>query len=153
MQLMRRPEAWDPFREVEQLGIRLNRRLGPNRWPRDGEREETRVADWVPSCDVTEKDDEYQVRAELPDVTREDLHVTLENRILTIQGERKEQPEGKDIKFHRRELTHGNFMRRFTVPADADGSNVTARFKDGILAVVIGRSKTKNAKGIEIAIP
>jgi HSP20 family molecular chaperone IbpA len=75
MQLMRRQEAWDPFREVEQLGIRLNRRLGPNRWPRDGKHEEMRLADWVPSCNVIEKDDEYHVRAELPDVTRDRAHI------------------------------------------------------------------------------
>jgi HSP20 family protein len=152
MQLTRRQEAWDPFREVEELGIRLNRRLGLNRWPRDGEREEMRLADWVPSCNVIEKDDEYHVRAELPDVAREDLHLTLDNRILTIQGERKAERDENSVKFHRRELRCGNFLRRFTMPADADESKITASFKDGILAVVIGRSKVEKAKGIEIAV-
>lgn len=153
MSLLRRQENWDPLREFEELSNRVNRLFGLTRWAGDGQREALAMMDWAPSCDITETEKEYRVRAELPNVEKENVHVTLENGVLTIQGERREEKEEKGTKVHRRELSYGNFMRRFTMPDDADDANVNATFKDGMLNVAIAKSKEKAAtKSREVSI-
>jgi HSP20 family protein len=148
MQLMRR--TWDPMAELESLTDRFNR-LFP--WGRtNGEKETMALAQWAPSVNISETDTEYRIRAELPAVKKEDVKVKLENGILTIQGDRKEEKEEKGVKFHRRELFEGHFLRQFTMPDDADEAKVDAKFKDGVLDVVITKNKSKTAKAKEIAI-
>lgn len=154
MPLMRRQENWDPLREMED---QMSRLFGLTRWPRslrsgNGERELLATTDWSPSCDISETDTEYRIQAELPKVKKEDVHVTLEDGVLTIQGERREEKEEQGQRFHRRELCYGSFLRRFTVPGDADESKVDASFKDGMLSVVIGKSAKKAGKAKEISV-
>ncbi len=146
MQLMRR--QWDPFKEFEALSDRFNKMLG---W--SGEtKEPLSLTTWAPSCDISENTTGYKVRAELPDVKKEDIKVTLDGGVLTLQGERKQEKEEKDTKVHRREMFYGSFMRSFTLPDDADEAAVNATFKDGILEVVITKSKSKATKTKEIAV-
>lgn len=152
MQLIRRQKSWDPFRELEDLSDRMNRFFGLTRWPSVEEREALATTDWFPSCDISETDKEYRISAELPNVKKEDVHVTLDSGVLTIQGERREEKEEKGVKFHRRELSHGSFMRRFTMPDDADESSIDASFKDGMLNIVIAKSKAKQSKVKEISL-
>lgn len=92
------------------------------------------------------------MHAELPSVKKEDVRVTLESGVLPIKGERREQKEDKGEKVHRREPSYGSFLRSFTMPSDADESNVDATFKDGMLNVIIGKSKTKAPKAKEISV-
>ncbi len=152
MQLMRRQEAWDPFREMEDLSNRMDRLIGLTRWPGNGQRELLAASDWSPSCDISETETEYRIHAELPNVKKDDVKVTLESGVLTIQGDRREEKEQKGETFHRRELSYGHFLRRFTMPTDADEAKVDATFKDGMLNVVIARSKAKAPKAKEIAV-
>ncbi len=152
MDLIRRNEAWDPFRELMALSNRMNRVFGLTR-PGNGSQEELTTADWSPACDVSETDKEYRITAELPNVPREGVHVTLDSGVLTIQGERREEKEEKGELFHRRELSYGSFVRRFTLPDTADDSKIDATFKDGMLRVSIGKSKpVKKSEVKEIAI-
>lgn len=151
MQLVRRQETWDPFREMETLSNRLNRLFGMARTG-NGEREHLATTDWAPACDIVETDKTYQIQAELPGVNKDDVHVTLADGVLTIQGQRREVKEEKTARFHRRELAFGNFLRRFTMPDDADESKVDASFKDGILEVVINKAKAKASKTKEIEV-
>jgi len=151
MQLIRRPEAWDPFREMEDLSSRMNRFFGLTR-AGNGERELLAMTDWSPSCDISETDTEYRIHAELPSVKKEDVKVTLDDGVLTIQGDRREEKEEKGEKFHRRELSYGHFLRRFTMPDDTDAAKVDATFKDGMLNVVIGKSKAKAPTAKQIAV-
>ncbi|MDH4023123.1 MAG: Hsp20/alpha crystallin family protein [Gammaproteobacteria bacterium] len=152
MQQIRHQDSWNPLREFEDLSSRMSRLFGLTRWSGNGEHETLAMTDWAPACDISETDQEYRVHAELPKVKKDDLHVTLENGVLTIHGERREEKEEKGVRFHRRELSYGHFLRRFTMPDDADPSKVDASFKDGVLNVVIGRSKVKPAGAKEIAI-
>jgi HSP20 family protein len=160
MQLMRRQETREPIHEMEDLANRINRFFGSagwpggffSKWPGNGDRELLAAADWSPTCDISETDKEYRIRAELPSVERDDVHVTLDDRILTIQGERREEKQERGVKVHRRELCYGSFLRRFTMPGDADESKVDATFKDGMLNVIIGKSKTKASKATEIVV-
>lgn len=154
MKLTQRQKAFDPFRELEQLSSRMHHLYGLTRWPGgNGEGELLSVTDWSPSCDISETDKEYRIRAELPEVKKSDVHVTLESGVLTIQGERRQEKEEKSETFHCRELAYGSFLRRFTMPEDADEAKVDATFKDGMLDIVVGKSQTaKASKAKEISI-
>ncbi len=158
MQIVRRPDKWNPFQEFNEISNQMNRLLGLTRftpainWPSDVEGEPLATTDWSPSCDISESDTEYRVQAELPNIKKDDVHVTLENGVLAIRGERREEKEEKGVRFHRRELSYGSFVRRFTMPPDTDESKVDATFKDGMLNVVIGKSKKKEATAKEVAV-
>ena len=138
MGLMKReaPRTWDPFRELEEMSTRLNRIFGR---PLVGLGENTTEFDWTPSIDVSETPTSYLIKAELPGVKKEDVHVDFDAGVLTISGERKQEQEHKDEKYHRVESTYGSFMRRFTVPEDANTEGVEATFKDGVLTVKLGK--------------
>jgi HSP20 family protein len=147
---MRRTESWDPFRELETINDRFNRLFG---WTRGGaDKEALSLADWAPSVDISESNKDYRIRAELPDVKKDDVEVVCEKGVLTIHGQRKQEKEEKDTKYHRRELAYGSFTRSFTLPDDADDASITAQFKDGILEVVIAKSATKPPAKKQIAV-
>jgi len=86
---------WDPFRELEDMSDRLNRMFGrPVARPESG-KEAITVADWIPAVDISETDAEYLIKAELPEVKKEDVKVTVQHGVLTIHGERKHEKEEK----------------------------------------------------------
>jgi HSP20 family protein len=153
MQLTRYQKSWNPWAEFEDLSDRFTRLFGLARTAGNNEKQALPpLSDWSPACDITETDSEYRVLAELPSVKKEDVKVTLENGVLAIRGERREQKEEKAQKFHRRELAYGSFTRSFTLPEDADAEKVKAAFENGLLTVTVGRSPTKAVKAKEIAI-
>lgn len=92
------------------------------------------------------------MKADLPDVKREDVKVTVENGVLTITGERKFEKEEKDKKYHLIERTYGNFLRTFTLPDATDGTKVNAEFKDGVLQVHLPKSEKAVAKAIDVKV-
>ena len=120
-------------------------------WP-FGDREALSIADWTPSCNVSETAEEYRIEAELPGVKQDDLEVQVENRVLTLRGERREKKEDKGEKHHRVESSYGSFTRSFTLPEDADEGKIFADYKDGLLTVRIVRTEPKEsaARSIEI---
>ena len=109
-----------------------------------------RVTEWAPAVDITEDDKEYLVTAELPQVRKENVKVTVENGILSISGERKFEKEEKGKKYHRIERSYGSFLRSFDLPDDADPTKVDAKFSDGILNVHVAKSESAQPKQIEI---
>ncbi len=152
MQIMRRKDMWSPFRELEEFSNRLGRFFDAARWPDEAEQEAMAMTDWWPSCNVSETDKEYRIRAELPNVKKDDVHVTFENGILTIEGQRREEKEEKGTKFHRRELAYGRFIRRFRLPGDADEAKTEATYKDGVLDVAIGKAEGKADRSRHIEV-
>ena len=120
-------------------------------WP-FGDREALSIADWTPSCNVSETPEEYRIEAELPGVKQDDLEVQVENRVLTLRGERHEKKEEKGEKYHRVESSYGSFTRSFTLPEDADEHKIAAEYKDGLLTVRVARTERKEstARSIEI---
>ena len=140
---------WNPIREMEELSGRLNKLFGIDLVPRGGEEPLTAV-DWTPSVDIVETEKEYLVKAELPQVNKEDVKVSVENGILTVQGERKQEKEEKGKKFHRVERSYGFFERSFTLPDNADETNISAEFKDGILNIHLAKSEKAKPKKIEV---
>jgi HSP20 family protein len=110
------------------------------------------VTEWAPSVDIIEDDKEWLVKADLPEVKKEDVKVTVENGVLTITGERKLEKEEKNKKYHRIERSYGNFLRSFTLPDGADSSNVDAEFKDGVLKVRLLKSEKAKPKAVEVKV-
>jgi HSP20 family protein len=144
---------WNPFKEMEELQTRIAKIFGlaPTRIT-EGEKEMMTVSEWAPSVDITEDDKEYLVKADLPELNKEDVKVTVENGVLTITGERKLEKEEKGKKYHRIERSYGNFLRSFTLPDGADGAKVTAEFKDGVLKVHLPKTETTKPKAIEVKV-
>ena len=136
---------WNQLKELEALrhglGSLLNR--APAQWP-EGQEEPMAVAEWSPLVDISEDDKEYLIKAELPEVKKEDVKVTAENGTLTIMGERRYEKEDKSKKYHRVERAYGSFGRSFSFPDDASPGQVRAEFKDGVLTVHLARRRSPN---------
>jgi HSP20 family protein len=141
---------WDPFSDIDTL---FNRRL-PKAfagWPRlslGGESE----LEWSPSADISETDKEYLIRAELPAVKKEDVKVTIDQGMLTIEGERKQQKEEKNEKFHRVERLHGSFTRSFSLPDNINIDAISCEDRDGVLTVRIPKVEAAQRKPKEIRV-
>ena len=106
-----------------------------------------RVADWAPVVDISEDNLEYLIKAELAEVKKEDVKVTMADGMLTITGDRKFEKEENGKKYHRVERAYGSFGRSFSLPADASPGKVTADFKDGVLKVHLAKNeKTRPSK-------
>jgi HSP20 family protein len=118
----------------------------------NGGKEALTVAQWSPLVDITEDEKEYLIKAELPDMKKEDVRLTVENDVVAISGERTFEKEEKGKKYHRVERAYGSFVRSFTLPEDADGSKVSADFKDGMLQVHLPKSQKAKPKTIEIKV-
>jgi len=110
------------------------------------------VADWVPVVDIIETESEYLIKAELPEVKKEDVKITLQEGVLTIQGERKQEKEEKGKKFHRIERTYGTFSRSFTLPGYVDDAKVSAEFRDGVLNLHLPKSEKAKPRAIEVKV-
>ncbi len=143
---------WDPFRELEDMSDRLNRMFSRPSLPRTNGKETMVVADWVPSVDVSETEGAYQIKAEIPDVKKEDVKVTLEDSVLTIQGERRQEKEETGKKYHRVERSYGRFVRSFTLPDLVDEEKVKAEFRDGVLNLQLPKSEKAKPKAIEVKV-
>jgi HSP20 family protein len=120
--------------------------------PAWGTEEALVTADWAPIVDIQESDKEYLVKAELPEVKKDDVKVNIKDGVLTLEGERHQEMEEKNKKFHRVERSYGKFVRCFTMPEDADDKKVQAEFKDGVLNVHIGKSEAAKPKAIEVKV-
>jgi HSP20 family protein len=146
MNLMR----YEPFREFENLSGRLNRILGMELKPLTAP--DGMFADWVPAMDLEETGSEYLLKADLPDVKKEDVKVSVENGILAVEGERRMEKEEKGRKFHRIERSYGKFVRRMAVPTDVDTQKVTASVKDGVLNVYLPKSAAAKPRTVDIKV-
>jgi HSP20 family protein len=143
---------WNPFRELEDMQVRLDRMLGEVDRRKVQSDEPFAFADWAPAVDVQETDAGFVVKADLPDMKKEDINVKLADGVLTIEGERKQEEEEKGKKFHRIERQYGQFIRRFALPADVDAANVKAEFKDGVLNVHLPKAPNAKPKSVEIKV-
>lgn len=139
---------WDPFREMERLTERMER-LFEEFFP-TVRREEDREYVWAPAVDVYENEKAYVVEVDLPGLRKEDVRVTVQDNVLTIQGERRLQREEKGVDFHRQERFYGKFLRSFTLPETVDAQRVAAEFKDGVLRLTLPKREPSAGRVIEI---
>lgn len=143
---------WNPIRELEDLQTRLSNVLSFPSLRHNGEKELMTISEWSPAVDITEDGTEYVVTAELPEIKKEDVKVTVENGILSISGERKFEKEEKGRKYHRIERSYGSFQRSFDLPDDADSGKVEAKFSEGTLKVHVAKSEQSKPKQVEIKV-
>jgi HSP20 family protein len=145
---------WNQFKEMEEARQnRFIRFLGefPNRMG-SGEIHSLMVADWSPEVDISQDDHEYLLKADLPEMKKDDVRVTVEDGILNVSGERKSEKEDQKRKFHRIERSFGSFRRSFTLPEDADSTKVTAEFRDGVLKVHLPTTTKARSKALEVKV-
>jgi HSP20 family protein len=105
---------------------------------------------WIPTVDVHEEAERFVVRADLPGVNREDIEITAEKGVLTLRGERKSEKREQTPSYARHERVAGSFLRRFTLPENADGDTITATHVNGVLEVVIPKKAQPEARRIKI---
>jgi HSP20 family protein len=108
------------------------------------------TTEWVPFVDISETDGEFNVRAELPGLDKNDLDVDVSGDVLSIKGEKKDEEEKKDKGYYMRESYFGSFQRNIRLPAEVQRDQVEATFKDGILNITIPKSEEKKARKIQI---
>ncbi len=137
---------WDPIRELASMEIDRLNNMFSNFYG------EGLTRGWVPPVDIYETEQhEVVIKAELPDVKREDIGVTFENNVLTLTGERKSAPEISRDRFQRVERFHGTFSRSFTLPATVDAGSISASYKDGVLTVRLPQREEAKPKQITVS--
>jgi len=107
---------------------------------------------WSPRLDVSETDTTMEVVADLPGMEKKDIKVSLEDNLLTIQGEKKEVKEKKDKRFHTIERRSGSFYRALRLPVEVESDKIKANFKDGVLTLTLPKSKEPAKKAAQIEI-
>lgn len=142
---------WKPMRDMFEMQKDLNRAFSEF-FGQPGTAVDMIERDWVPAVDVFEKNDEINLKAELPGLTKDDVNISIENNTLTITGEKKRESEVKDDSYHRVERSYGRFQRSFSLPSTIDPKNVKANFKDGILSVKLGKKEEAKPKKIDIQV-
>ena len=140
---------WNPWREIEEMADRYTRTVGQ---AQTGSQEVVATGDWAPRVDIAETDNAFEIKAELPEVKKEDVKVSVYNGVLTIRGERKQEKEENGKKFHRVERKYGSFTRSFTLPDNVDENDIKAAFKDGILNLQIQKTEEAKPKAIEVNV-
>jgi HSP20 family protein len=130
---------WEPFRDVDDVFDRFFAE-SMRRWPRQGAATQP-PREWAPAADVSETDDEFVIKAELPEVRKEDVSITVQDGVLTLSGERKQQKVEEQEKIHRIERFFGSFARRFALPDNADEQGIRAESRDGLIVIRIPKQR------------
>jgi HSP20 family protein len=128
------------------MSNRLNRTVNDPYTPRT----EDSFGAWAPPVDIFERQDHLVIRAEVPGVQMEDMDVRIENGVLTLHGERKQDTDLKEENAHRLERVYGAFTRSFSLPTTVDALKVSATYKDGVLEVTVPKAETAKPKMVEI---
>ncbi|MFA6468840.1 MAG: Hsp20/alpha crystallin family protein [Bacteroidota bacterium] len=108
--------------------------------------------DWNPAVDIIENNDNYVLKAELPGMNKDDVKITLENNVLTIRGEKKNEMETKGENFHRVERSYGSFERNFTMPGTIKVNDIDAQYKDGVLTLMMPKAEEAKPKVIDVKV-
>lgn len=144
---------WRPMRDMLSIQDEMNRLFDRffirSPWE---EQEGLDAANWYPSMDISENNNEFVVSAELPGLRKEDIHITYTNGTLKIEGERKKDKEEKDTNFHRVERVYGKFCRTFQLPSQIKNDKISADFKDGILKINLPKADEVKPKEIEVKV-
>lgn len=144
--------SWDPFGDFSNYANHMLPSRTLARWSQLLN-DDTSSFQWSPTTDISETNTEYLIRAELPAVRKEDVKVTVDGGVITIEGERKQSTEDNAETFHRVESVHGTFTRRFTLPDNVDVENIKCEDKDGVLTIHMPKKETsKQTKPIQIKV-
>ena len=140
---------YDPFRELRGLQDEMNRLFGST-LSRTGSDEGTFGGGWSPRVDIYENKDNLVIEAELPGMKPEDVDISIENNVLTIQGKREFEQKDENDNFHRVERHYGSFTRSFTLPPTVNSEDANANFENGILKLSLAKREEAKPRRIEI---
>ncbi len=143
---------WDPFREVSALQERMNRLFSDLRTSSPLREEEISQGSWVPPVDIYETEDSLVFKAELPGVTKDDITVEVKDNTMTLKGEKRFEKDVKEESYHRVERAYGGFQRAFTLPGMVEQDKVKAKFKDGILEIVLPKAEKAKPKQVRVEV-
>jgi HSP20 family protein len=107
---------------------------------------------WAPAVDIEETEADYRLKAELPGLRKEDVKISVEDNVLTLSGERREEKTEKNRKVHRVERSYGSFTRSFSLPSSIAADKVTAAYKDGVLEIVVPKREEARPRQVEIKV-
>jgi len=138
---------WEPFRDMLTLQHRLNRLLVDPVQALNGPEG---VGSWIPPVDIVEEPERLLFRAEIPGVSKEDIDIKVENGTLILRGEKKQEREVEGETAHRVERFYGSFTRSFALPATIDADKIQARYKDGVLELILPKAEVARPRKIEI---
>jgi HSP20 family protein len=141
---------WEPFRDIDDAFDRFFAET-VRRWPQAGGERRT-TQEWAPAADVSETDAEYLIKADLPDVRKEDVSITVQDGVLTLSGERRQEKREETEKLHRVERVYGSFARRFALPENADEQGIRAESRDGVILIHIPKAKVVEPQPRQITI-
>jgi HSP20 family protein len=141
---------WEPFRDVDDVFDRFFAE-SMRHWPRAAVANRA-AQEWAPAADVSETEAEYLIKADLPEVRKEDVSLTVQDGVLTLSGERKQEKRAEGEKLHRIERVYGSFMRRFALPENAEEQGITAESRDGVILIHIPKVKVVQPQPRQITI-
>jgi HSP20 family protein len=139
---------WDPFQDLHAFRDEMNRTF--NRWFGREEQDERSAPRWAPALDVMESGDAYHIDVEVPGLGPEDIDVTVDQGMLTVQGERRYQEETRDRQYHRVERRYGVFRRAITLPSHVDANRVDATYDNGVLRLTVPKTEAAQPKRITV---
>jgi len=145
---------WEPFRELDNFITRCNPyfgRLAASR-PSAASADQQAAPNWTPAANISETDAEYLIKAELPEVSKDDVKVTVDDGVITISGERRNEIEHKDEKLHRIESCYGSFSRSFRLPDNADIGGIHAESKNGVLKIRVPKQPAARPRTVEVQV-
>lgn len=143
---------WEPFRELDDIFARYSPFFGRQALTRQGTPEDAEAPAWTPVANISETETDYLIKAELPEVSKEDVKVTVDENVITISGERRKEAEHKDEKVHRVESFYGRFSRSFRLPEDADINAIQAESRHGVLKVRVPKTPAPKPKTVEVQV-
>jgi len=147
---------WNPAKELLNVEREFNRffnTFGRHFGISSGEiDEEFENAVWMPLTDIIEGKDNYVLKLDLPGVSKNDVKISYSDGQLMISGERKQEKESKDSKYHRVERSYGKYYRSFTLPQKIQEDKIDAEFKDGQLTITVPKSEEAKPKELDIKI-
>ena len=141
---------WEPLRELTSLQSEMNRLFNTVFDTPSGTSNGNVLRRWMPAMDLVERGDHFVLKADLPGLSEEDVNIEVEDRVLTISGERKEQHEEGKEGYHRVERSFGSFSRSLTLPQGIDPEAVTAEFDRGVLEIRIPKPEQRKPRKISI---
>lgn len=139
---------WEPFREMDEMLRGFAPMFGRLPMARTGEE----AHEFLPPADIVEREKEYLIKIDLPEVPKEEVKVLVEEGVLTIRGERKVEKEVKGEKVHRTERYYGTFERSFVLPEDVDAKLIKAESRDGVLMLHLPRVAVEKPRPLAITI-
>jgi len=142
---------WKPFRDLVSIQDEMNR-LFDDFFGRPITRPEWTEPAWCPCVDVSETKDDVIINTEIPGMSKDDVKVSIQDNVLTLSGEKKQEKEEKDSNYHRLERSYGSFSRSFTLPTTVQPDKVKAAYKDGILRITLPKSEEVKPKQIPITV-